>query len=1217
MTVQRWMFAPACGAWKTRGKLFLGFSAWLLLSVSTAWAQQFQIAPQYPVVLGPMAYDGVGVARADFNRDGKMDLVVSPGTGLYLSVALGNGDGTFQTPVQYLTGGFGFQDTVVVADFNNDGNPDIAEITDGVVSVLLGNGDGTFQPHRDYPAPPSAAYAAVADFNGDGFPDLVVAAGYTFAQPNGQVTVLINNGDGSFAQGVNYPAATAGVVAVGDLNGDGKMDIVVGSQGYDGQPNNVDVLLGKGDGTFAPVVSYPLNSGSGGIVIADLNGDGKLDVASWTPFSVSGFSGQVGVLLGNGDGTLQKEVDYSVGNGYVIFSGTGIVAGDFNGDGKSDLAVTNQLDNTVSVLFGDGDGTFEIRQDYGVGSGAVGLVAGDFNGDHRDDLVVVDSYASSLSVLLSSSSGTLLSNEFYATGNAPSGVAVGDFNGDGKSDIAVANGNPFAQKVVLGDYIPSQTVSVFLGNGDGTFQSHHDYPTGNYPLSVAAADFNGDGRQDLVTANRGDNTVSVLLANADGTFRPRVDYPTASAPWSVVVGDFNGDGKRDLAVAASGGDVVSILLGNGDGTFQSHVEYATGSVPVFLAVGDFNGDGKLDLVSANLGDTVSVLLGRGDGTFMPHVDFGAGGPPLSVAVGDFNHDGKSDLVVTNGGQVCNSLGCSAGTTIGVLLGNGDGTFQPVVQYPAGAGPQWVALGDFNGDGKPDLAVANSNIFLPNPDDNLVFEGATVSVFWGNGDGTFGPRVDYLTAAGTYAAAVGDFNDDHRDDLAVVDSNSNGVEVFLNTANNPHLLVVTLSSGQSVPGSVASSFGGINCRSSCTAAYNSGAMVTLTPTPASGLGFTGWSGDCSGTGSCLLDMTTDRSVTASFVAVNFTLSVDKAGSGTGTVYDVSNPPGIDCGVLCSASYAAGLVVGLAAVPDAGMTFSGWSGGGCSGTSNCAIPLDSDTTLVATFTLPAGDSVLTVNSSGGGGGTVTSTPPGITNCSGPSCSGTQNIAAFATGTVITLTATPDSYSYFAGWNGGGCSGSTGVCTLTLNSSQTVTATFGPSFTLLTSPQTPVTVSPGQSATFTVAVSETYNLNGSVSLACSVQPNPALAPQCLLNPTSITSLTIAMLTITTTPSSTAKAPPVGPASRFYAWLGLVALAFCYVRLQQQPKTRSKSRGVLVVFLLFSGLLLQPACGGGGSNTGVSTNNGTPPGNYTITVTGTSSAAPSSSATLTLTVQ
>ena len=284
---------------------------------------------------------------------------------------------------------------------------------------------------------------------------------------------------------------------------------------------------------------------------------------------------------------------------------------------------------------------------------------------------------------------------------------------------------------------------------------------GSNPTSAAVGDFNGDGKLDLAVTNAG---VSILLGNGDGAFRAPVTYATGNSPSSVAVGDFNRDGKVDLAVANSGASngvaSVSVLLGRGDGTFNPAVNYSGGFGSLSLAVGDFNRDGKLDLVEANFSTgNVTILLGNGNGTFQAPRSYGTNGAPTSVAVGDFNRDGKLDLVVAN--LVNNSGGTGS---MGVLLGNGDGTFQPVVNYGLGSNPDSVAIGDFNGDGKLDLAVANSGGY-GNP--------ASMKLLLGNGNGSFQPALEFVGAGSPNPSslAVGDFIGHGRLDVAVADGST--------------------------------------------------------------------------------------------------------------------------------------------------------------------------------------------------------------------------------------------------------------------------------------------------------------------------------------------------------------------------------------------------------------------------------------------------------------
>ena len=331
------------------------------------------------------------------------------------------------------------------------------------------------------------------------------------------------------------------------------------------------------------------------------------------------------------------------GSGAAVSSNPlAVTTADFNGDSKQDLAVSNEGSNTVSILLGNGNGTFQPHIDYATGVEPAGLATGDFNRDGKLDLAVVDESANTVSILLGNGDGTFGSHVDYATDQFAVQVVTGDFNQDGNLDLATANEQ-------------AGTVSILLGNGDGTFQTNVDYSVGSSPMAIATADLNGDGKLDLAVADSITQAVSILLGNGDGTFQSAVDYPASVDPVALATADFNRDGKLDLAVAGLVSSSVAILLGNGDGTFQSAVDYNTGAYPESVATGDFNGDGLLDLALATdsgLG-SASVLLGNGDGTFQNVVNFPSGLLPTSISTGDFNGDGRLDLAAVdfNGGSV--------------------------------------------------------------------------------------------------------------------------------------------------------------------------------------------------------------------------------------------------------------------------------------------------------------------------------------------------------------------------------------------------------------------------------------------------------------------------------------------------------------------------------------------------------------------------------------
>jgi hypothetical protein len=323
-----------------------------------------------------------------------------------------------------------------------------------------------------------------------------------------------------------------------------------------------------------------------------------------------------------------------------------IAVGVFKG-AHQDLAVANYGTNDVSVLLGNGDGTFGPPTNYPAGMGPHSIVVGDFNNDGVRDLAVANLIDNTVSILLGAGGGLFHPAVPYGTGSRPYTIAIGDFNRDGIEDLVVVNDNT--------------TVSVLLGKGDGTFKTPipHVGDTNIAPSSVVVADFNGDGKADVAVANFDLGTVSVLLGNGDGTFQPATMalsqvLPTGSRPYSITVGDFYGHGTPDVAVTDYFSGSVFVMKGVGNGSLDPPnppMGIPTGVVPTSLAVGDFNGDGHLDLIVTNsYSNSVVELLGDGNGGFQNVASYTGSGLPDSVAVGKFNEltgDARTDVAIAN------------------------------------------------------------------------------------------------------------------------------------------------------------------------------------------------------------------------------------------------------------------------------------------------------------------------------------------------------------------------------------------------------------------------------------------------------------------------------------------------------------------------------------------------------------------------------------------
>jgi hypothetical protein len=577
----------------------------------------------------------------DFNNDGKLDVAIADEGGS-VDVLLGNGDGTFQPALR--SGAGNAVEYIAVGDFNHDGKLDIAAVAFGLtqVQVMLGKGDGTFRKPINYSTslPFSVDSVAVADFNGDGNLDLAVTNSGTEQAPGNSVSVFFGKGDGGFGSPKEFTVGEMPFsITAADFNGDGKIDLAIANL-VDG---TASVLLNKGNGEFRPATSYSAGHPFAPSGIAAIS----FESGSAPGLAISGVAG-VFVLANKGDGT------FTSAQGYNPPSSHDPVVADFNGDGKADLALAIGFDDQASgiaVLFGKGHGVFSTSTAYPALPTIDAVAAGDFNQDGKPDLAVADTFNGVIAVMAGDGRGHFSEPGAQYPVGYPVAIAAGQFRPKGKLDLAVLSWQGW-------------NVQIFLGKGDGSFSQGQTVPlSAIYPAWITLADFNGDGILDMAVTSAGDyadqGAVSILIGKGDGTFEDPVPYGSGNYLRGALFGDFNGDGKLDFALPRYDDKDLVIFLGKGDGTFREGAHYSLGTGPDSTAVGDFNGDGKLDLaVSLNDG-TNKIWLGNGDGTFQAGKAF-AGGGVLTAA--DLNRDGKVDLVTVDAaGLVQVQLGNGDGT----------------------------------------------------------------------------------------------------------------------------------------------------------------------------------------------------------------------------------------------------------------------------------------------------------------------------------------------------------------------------------------------------------------------------------------------------------------------------------------------------------------------------------------------------------------------------
>ncbi len=825
---------------KARTALGLVLAALLALasSAAPAAAQVSFVQPLGTPLVSTTTGSGlIGVAAGDFDGDGIVDLAVTlfesvptGGQQGFVAVMRGKGDGTFEAPITLLTLPLNvFAFGILAKDFDGDGALDLAVAVNQSRQILFFKnvsipGTIMFNPPIATNTTHRPQGLQTADLNGDGKLDLV-----TVNPEDNTVSVLLGVGNGTFQAPTNYPVGSNPLdVAIGDVDGINGPDLVVGNYGS----ATVGVLLNNGDGTFGAMTSFNARLGPQGLYLADFDGDGKLDVVAagnncvLPPPTIAG-SGCMVFMKGQGNGTFAVPTDQNFTglDSVPIRRFTENVAPDLNGDGAPDvLFVPLQPGgigkSAVAVGLNTGDGTGRFRVSYWVAAPpqptpsanpdfvqGVAAVPADFNGDGVLDLAYAtqgkDNTRGAVSILLGDTPGTFKVPRSYSTSTTgfgggseedptPRGGVFGDFTSSGNVGLAVL-------AVLTSIDVPSPIIDVFPGNADGSLGDAITAalwpPSGaQFHNTLRSADLAKTGTLDLLffhlNFSGGPDLGQVASGNGNGTFTFLSPFGFPGSPLNMVLADFNGDGFPDLAVYTCGPFTrnIAIFLQGAGGTKTFATKSLLPVGPVLfgcpgtgfsgMVAADFDKDGKVDLVGqiaiSNFNGNAVFFKGKGDGTFENPTVIGTGLPPiLDYVAADVNNDGNLDLI---------GIG---GSAVWVLLGNGDGTFQPPVAYDFGTSAFGgscnagdfceVKVADFDGDGNLDIAVAARSPF------------AGFAVLRGKGDGTFQSPVKFAVGATqTISLDIADVNGDGLPDVVIGHAglNGNNYTVLINNSSAP-------------------------------------------------------------------------------------------------------------------------------------------------------------------------------------------------------------------------------------------------------------------------------------------------------------------------------------------------------------------------------------------------------------------------------------------------